>query len=93
MAGRSRCGGRAAQARVEALDLPCTTLTRCPAQVSHAASTYAAILALASTGMRSALSVVRRGALYRWLLSMKREDGPFRMHADGCARTPPALTT
>lgn len=49
----------------------------------RSAPNYAAVLALCSIGSPSALQSIDRPAMYRYFLSMKNEDGSFRMHADG----------
>lgn len=58
-----------------------------PGQMPHAATTYAAVLALAIVASidESALAVLdrRRPALYAWLLWLQQTDGSFRMHHDG----------
>ncbi|KAI9209874.1 terpenoid cyclases/protein prenyltransferase alpha-alpha toroid [Polychytrium aggregatum] len=69
------------------------TLSRCqnetggfgggPGQMSHLASTYAAVNALVTIGTKEAYEVVNRSTLYRWMLSLKCSDGSFRMHTEG----------
>ncbi|ODV78150.1 beta subunit of protein farnesyltransferase [Suhomyces tanzawaensis NRRL Y-17324] len=51
-------------------------------QLGHVAATYAGILALVSTKNYEVLTILRPN-LYRWYLSLKREDGSFSMHVDG----------
>ncbi|KAI8808627.1 terpenoid cyclases/protein prenyltransferase alpha-alpha toroid [Cladochytrium replicatum] len=52
-------------------------------QISHLATTYAAIHALAILGTEEAYRSVRRDELYRWMLRMKQPDGSFVMHDGG----------
>eukprot|EP00842_Homolaphlyctis_polyrhiza_P006722 jgi/Hompol1/7050/HPOL_000471-RA len=52
-------------------------------QISHLATTYAAISALAIIGTREAYDAVDRPKLYEFLLQMKQPDGSFRMHEGG----------
>ncbi|ODV84983.1 hypothetical protein CANARDRAFT_28715 [[Candida] arabinofermentans NRRL YB-2248] len=52
-------------------------------QLGHLASTYAGLLALALSGSTDAISKLDRKKIYRWLLSLKQEDGSFVMHHNG----------
>ncbi|KAL1926265.1 hypothetical protein VTP01DRAFT_5962 [Rhizomucor pusillus] len=69
-------------------------------QISHLATTYAAVNSLAILGGEEAYKVIDRDALYAFLLSMKQSDGSFTMHQGGeidirgsyCALTVAALT-
>ena len=54
-----------------------------PGQSAHLAPTYAAINTLVTIGTPTALGVLDRGALKRFLLRMKTADGAFHMHEDG----------
>ena len=51
-------------------------------QLSHLAPTYAAVLSLASVGS-SALDIVDRRALLKWLYSVKNPDGSFKVCVGG----------
>ena len=53
-----------------------------PGQMAHLAPTYAAINALSLYGDQ-AFEIVDRKKLYKWLLSLKQEDGGFRIHHGG----------
>jgi protein farnesyltransferase subunit beta len=52
-------------------------------QLSHIATTYAIVLALALVGGEDAFEVVDRRALWRWLCSLKQPDGGFQMCLGG----------
>mmetsp|Transcript_21257 Transcript_21257/g.86941 ORF Transcript_21257/g.86941 Transcript_21257/m.86941 type:complete len:367 (-) Transcript_21257:1283-2383(-) len=54
-----------------------------PGQVSHAATTFAAISALCVIGTDEALESIDRQSLYRFLLRMKQPDGSFSVTDDG----------
>ncbi|KAI9102487.1 terpenoid cyclases/protein prenyltransferase alpha-alpha toroid [Phlyctochytrium arcticum] len=54
-----------------------------PGQVSHAATTYAAVNALAIIGTQEAYNVIDRAALLTWFKSLKRESGFFVMNEGG----------
>ena len=58
-----------------------------PGQMPHAATTYAAILALCILASReeTALTLLEhiREPLYAWIISLQGKDGSFRMHHDG----------
>jgi len=55
-----------------------------PGQISHLATTYAAVAALVTIGTREALGIIDRRAMKKFLLSMKDPiTGAFRMHDDG----------
>lgn len=77
----------------ETMDRIIDTLSRCqnqsggfgggPQQLSHCAPTYASVLALITTGKSEAYDAIDRASMYRFFMSMKTEDGAFRMHDDG----------
>ncbi|VEU20663.1 DEKNAAC101603 [Brettanomyces naardenensis] len=52
-------------------------------QLSHLASTYAGLLSLVLIGDKEDFQKLDRTKIYRWLLSLKRENGSFSMHLDG----------
>lgn len=52
-------------------------------QLSHAASTYAAVLALTLVGDETRWAQIDRAAMYQWLMSLKQDDGSFVMHIGG----------
>ncbi|KAI8833062.1 farnesyltransferase, CAAX box, beta [Chytriomyces cf. hyalinus JEL632] len=53
-------------------------------QLSHLATTYAAVHALAAIGTAEAFdSIVNRKKLYNWILSLKQPNGSFIMHYGG----------
>ena len=52
-------------------------------QLSHLATSYAAVLALATLGGADAYDVVDRSAMARWLGQLKMPDGGFRMSVGG----------
>jgi protein farnesyltransferase subunit beta len=52
-------------------------------QQSHLAPTYASLLSIATIGTPEAYGIIDREKLYNFLLSMKGEDGSFRMHEGG----------
>lgn len=54
-----------------------------PGQYPHIASTYAAVQALCTIGTEEAFRVIDREALQRFLMSLRLDDGSFRMHSDG----------
>ncbi|CAK9824798.1 Protein farnesyltransferase subunit beta [Anthophora retusa] len=54
-----------------------------PGQYPHLASTYAAVNALCIIGTPQAYQVIDRKGLKRFLLSLRGEDGSFRLHTDG----------
>jgi len=54
-----------------------------PGQVSHAATTFAALSALFVIGTDEALESIDRQSLYRFLLRMKQPDGSFSVTDDG----------
>jgi protein farnesyltransferase subunit beta len=55
-----------------------------PGQISHLATTYASVASLVTIGTPSALSVIDREAMKKFLLRMKDPvTGGFRMHDDG----------
>ena len=51
-------------------------------QMAHTAPTYASTMCLLTLGTREALSSIRRGPLYRFLLSLKHGNA-FQVHQDG----------
>lgn len=51
-------------------------------QLGHVAATYAAVLTLVSTHNYDILEKIRTN-LYCWLMSLKLDDGSFRMHENG----------
>ncbi|KND04533.1 uncharacterized protein SPPG_00259 [Spizellomyces punctatus DAOM BR117] len=69
------------------------TLARCqnstggfgggPGQISHVATTYAAVNALAIVGTQEAYDLIDRSALLDWLRRLKQADGSFLMHEGG----------
>ena len=54
-----------------------------PDQISHLATTYAAINALCTLNCDRALKIIKREPLLAWLRSIKLKSGAFRMHVDG----------
>lgn len=54
-----------------------------PGQISHLATTYPAVAALAIIGTERAISVVNRQTLRTWLVSLKDPEGGFKIHDDG----------
>eukprot|EP01084_Bolivina_argentea_P009041 16928_1 len=52
-------------------------------QIPHAATTYAAILALLDIGTLDAYTAIDRPNLLKFFRSMKHSSGGFRMHHDG----------
>ncbi|KAJ3271910.1 hypothetical protein HDV01_006124 [Terramyces sp. JEL0728] len=52
-------------------------------QISHLATTYAAVNAIAVIGTADAYDSVDRNALYSFLMQVKQPDGSFKMHNDG----------
>lgn len=52
-------------------------------QLSHLAPTYGSLLSIAIIGTEEAYSLIDREGLYRFLKSMKRENGSFTMHDGG----------
>lgn len=52
-------------------------------QLSHLATTYAVVLALAIVGGDEAYDVIDRRALWRWLSTLKQPDGGFAMASGG----------
>ena len=51
--------------------------------MSHLATTYAAVHALALIGTKDAYETINRNTLNQFLLSLKQPDGSFRMHVGG----------
>jgi len=54
-----------------------------PGQLSHLATTYAAVNALVTLGSERGLRGIDRDNLYTWMLSVKEPTGEFHMHVDG----------
>lgn len=56
-----------------------------PQQLAHAATTYAAVLALCILWTDSAKDFLtaKRNHLYAWMITLQEDDGSFRMHHDG----------
>ena len=54
-----------------------------PDQISHLATTYAAVNALCSLNSERALKCIRVKPLVEWMKRLKLENGAFRMHEDG----------
>ncbi|KAI8141795.1 terpenoid cyclases/protein prenyltransferase alpha-alpha toroid [Fennellomyces sp. T-0311] len=54
-----------------------------PDQISHLATTYAAVNSLAILGTKEAYDTIDRESLYLFLLRMKQPDGSFTMHTGG----------
>lgn len=52
-------------------------------QMSHLATTYATVLALAMVGGEDAVALINRKAMWQWLCSLKRPDGGFEMSVGG----------
>lgn len=52
-------------------------------QMSHLATTYAMVLALALVGGDSVYEVVDRRAMWKWLCTLKQPDGGFQMAVGG----------
>lgn len=52
-------------------------------QMSHLATTYAMVLALALVGGDSVYDVVDRRAMWKWLCTLKQPDGGFQMAVGG----------
>ncbi|KAL1857000.1 hypothetical protein VTK73DRAFT_8158 [Phialemonium thermophilum] len=52
-------------------------------QLSHLATTYAVVLALALVGGEDAYEAIDRRALWRWLCSLKQPDGGFQVCLGG----------
>ncbi|KAK4111334.1 terpenoid cyclases/Protein prenyltransferase [Canariomyces notabilis] len=52
-------------------------------QLSHMATTYAVVLALALVGGEKAFEVIDRRAMWRWLSSLKQPDGGFQVCLGG----------
>jgi len=54
-----------------------------PQQLSHGAPNYASVMTLCEICTEESLSLIDRGAMYNYLISMKHPGGGFRMHRDG----------
>ncbi|RDW88977.1 hypothetical protein BP6252_01009 [Coleophoma cylindrospora] len=52
-------------------------------QMSHLASTYAALLSLAIVGGKEAFNLVDRKSMWEWLSVLKQPDGGFQMSVGG----------
>ncbi|XP_074643711.1 protein farnesyltransferase subunit beta-like [Tubulanus polymorphus] len=54
-----------------------------PYQQSHLATTYGAVNALCIIGTEHAYKIIDRKSLYKWMMSLRNEEGAFRMHEGG----------
>ena len=54
-----------------------------PGQISHLATTYAAVNALCTLNSEKALKIIKVEELLKWMKGLKMENGAFRMHDDG----------
>ncbi|XP_054154069.1 protein farnesyltransferase subunit beta-like [Oppia nitens] len=54
-----------------------------PHQISHLATTYAAVNALVTLSTEEALKSIDRNQIKKFLLQMKQNDGSFKMHFGG----------
>jgi protein farnesyltransferase subunit beta len=54
-----------------------------PDQIAHLATTYAAVNALCTLNTPKALGIINTKTLNEWILSLKLDNGAFRMHTDG----------
>lgn len=54
-----------------------------PGQTSHLAATFSVFMALCAIGTEEALSKVDKESIGRFVLSMKQDDGSFRVSVDG----------
>ncbi|CAG2181776.1 unnamed protein product, partial [Oppiella nova] len=54
-----------------------------PQQISHLATTYAAVNALVTLCSESALKSINRQEIKKFIIEMKQNDGSFRMHSGG----------
>ncbi|CAF0703556.1 unnamed protein product [Brachionus calyciflorus] len=54
-----------------------------PGQISHLATTYAAINALCTLNSERALKIIKIKPLLNWMKSLIEENGAMRMHTDG----------
>lgn len=54
-----------------------------PQQISHLATTYAAVNALVSLCNETALKSINKCEIKKFLMQMKQNDGSFRMHSGG----------
>jgi protein farnesyltransferase subunit beta len=52
-------------------------------QMSHLAPTYAVVLSLAMVGGEAALDIIDRKSMWRWLGTIKQQDGGFQMFVGG----------
>lgn len=52
-------------------------------QLSHLATTYAVVLALALVGGQDLYEVVDRRSLWKWLCTLKQPSGGFQMATGG----------
>ncbi|KAK3381423.1 terpenoid cyclases/protein prenyltransferase alpha-alpha toroid [Podospora didyma] len=52
-------------------------------QLSHLATTYAVVLALALVGAEEGFEIVDRKAMWRWICSLKQPDGGFQVGVGG----------
>ena len=54
-----------------------------PQQISHLATTYAAVNALVSLSNETALKSIEKSKIENFLIQMKQNDGSFKMHSGG----------
>lgn len=54
-----------------------------PGNISHLATTYAAVNALCTLNTPKALGIINTSKLLEWIQSLKMASGSFRMHTDG----------
>ena len=54
-----------------------------PGQLPHIVNTYAAICTLVIIGTKEAAEAINRGALKKFIQSLKNEDGSFAVHVNG----------
>jgi len=54
-----------------------------PGQISHLATTYAAVNALCTLNEQIAYDVIKIEPLLKWIKDLKLPNGGFRMHKDG----------
>lgn len=54
-----------------------------PQQISHLAATYGVVNALFTLNCESAISIIDKSSLHKFLISMKQSDGSFTMHVNG----------
>lgn len=54
-----------------------------PGQISHLATTYAAVNALCTLNTANAYSIIKVKPMLKWMQGLKMSNGAFRMHDDG----------